>query len=232
MVLAAVIILARDSFVVWKADLSGVLKRAADFPLALVAGVFRVNDLEIENQNLRVENAILKSELEKQTGELSEGWLAGYQYKTAAVYATYPFNFRHFLTINKGSKDGLKLNMPVLVGQGVLLGKVTEVFPKYSLVRTIFDPEWEMAVRVGGTGVDALLRGGLTPVISLIDKKLSVKSGDSVYSSGTGFPYGLAIGEVGRLSYSDSDLFKRSDLALPYAVGNLKEILVIVNYNS
>lgn len=219
----------RESFVVWKNSLSGAVEQLAGKPLAWVSGAFRSDDLEQENQSLRMELAVLQAELANPLNG-SNGWLNGYLTKAALIYSSYPFNHRSLLTINQGAASDLKPLMPVITKEGILVGQIAEVFPTYSLVRTIFDPGWELAVRVDRNSTDALLVGGAVPTLTLIEKKQSAEVGDLIYSAGRNFPYGLAIGTLQRLTFGDSDLFKRAELKTPYELSALREVRVITNF--
>lgn len=229
-ILALFFILSGDSFIYWKNSLSNGINKAF-FSLKLVGNFLRVDELETENQELRTQNEALKTELLKTGAKNQSGWLGAYRYQVVQVYSTYPFNFRHLLTVDRGADSDFKVNMPVLVKGGLLLGQIHQVSPKYSVVKTIFDPNWEMPVKIGAGGVDGLLTGGPNPSISLIDKKRNLQIGDSVYSSGAGFPYGIAVGSIGKLFSSEGELFKKAELALPYQRDSLSELLVILNYS-
>ena len=229
-ILALFFVLSGDSFISWKNSLSYSVNKAF-FSLKFVGSFLKADGLETENQELRVQNEALKTELLKAGFKGQSGWLGAYQYQTARVYSTYPFNFRHLLTIDRGVDSDFTINMPVLIKGGLLLGQIQQISAKYSVIKTIFDPSWEMPVKIGVSGVDGLLTGGPSPNISLIDKKRNLQVGDSVYSSGVGFSYGTAVGSVGKLFPSEGELVKKAELALPYQRDSFSEVSVVLNYN-
>lgn len=178
---------------------------------------------------LRLENESLK--LQAQSPISGRSVYSGvWEYKKAFVYSSYPFNDQRLLGINLGSDDGIKELMPVMASPGIIAGQVVEVFPKYSLVKTIFDPAFKIPVRVGWLGLEALLEGGSQPALTLIKKGQDLISNEPVYSAGMQFPYGMKIGDVGSKIQIQNEYFKKADVILPYTTGDLKEVFVMTNY--
>ena len=73
--------------------------------------------------------------------------LAGIASCTAQVVGQSPSNFTQTVEINRGSECGLKVGMPVLNAAG-MIGKITDVFNKRSVVMLITDPGYSLAVKV------------------------------------------------------------------------------------
>lgn len=198
--------------------------------LAITNDIFS-RDLAGENLALKLENESLKDQLETQAPEEFLK-VKGLEYQAAAVYSTYPFNNQRLISIALGSEDGIALLMPVAVSPGVLFGQVIEVFPKYSLVRTVFDPEFKTPVRIGRVAEDALLEGGNNPTISLVKKNRVIVVGDAVYSAGMQFPYGMQIGKLGFVADSQDDYFQEATVELAYNFNEIKKVYVVTNYFS
>jgi len=142
------------------------------------------------------------------------------------VFSTYPFNYKSEITINAGTDNGVKEGSAVTVDSRFLLGKVTTIFSNYSVVQTIFDTDWNMSVRIGKTGVDALFVGGLEPKLTMIALNKSVSTGESIYSAGTGFPYGLEIGKVKDVIEEPTGVFKETTIEFPYNFNELREVVI------
>ncbi len=66
---------------------------------------------------------------------------------TAQVQGAAPSNYSYTIEIDKGSIDGIAVGMPVVNGAG-LVGKITKVFPKASVVLLITDPSFSVGVKV------------------------------------------------------------------------------------
>lgn len=185
----------------------------------------KVQQLLLENESLKAK--ILSLEL-KNSESIKENSIV---YKPAKIYSTYPFNHRDIFAINAGSNDGIEKSMPVAAAPGVLLGQIIEIFPNYSLVRAIFDSEFKTAVRIGLTQADALLEGGNFLTANMIDKDSDIKPGDLVYSVSPEFPYGMKIGNIGKVSEEiEKNLFKKASVETAYNPNELKEVFVITNH--
>ena len=182
-----------------------------------------------ENLTLRLENESLKTQLFWQKKK-EPIWLGGWEYLPAIVHSAYPFNNQRLISINLGSEDGIKTEMPVAVFPGVLLGQITEVFPHYSWVRTIFDPDFKVSVRVGWGAADALLEGGNQLMVTLIPKNQAVTQGDVIFASSREFPYGMKIGNLGLVIESQEDFFKKAPAELAYNLNEIQKVYVVFNY--
>lgn len=184
------------------------------------------SDFAVENQALKAQLAELAS-LRKDIPNDSA------PYKAALIYSRYPFNFKNEIVINSGSKDGISVGEIVGVASQatssrsvVFLGSVKQVFENSASVRTIFDPDFQAAVKIG-SGVDALLKGGTDPKLTMIPKDSTIASGDAVYSVSPDLPYGIALGQVDKVSYSKGQFFTEATLKLPYDLNTLKVVSII-----
>lgn len=146
----------------------------------------------------------------------------------AKIYSTYPLNHRNFLSINAGSKDGVSAGMPVTFDGNFLLGKIIEISETSSIVRTIFDKDFSLPVRLGDGEVNALLVGGHDPRLNLIEKNFGAEEETMVFSAGKDFPYGLKIGKVGKIIDSLADSFKTASLELPYQIKDLRTAIILL----
>jgi cell shape-determining protein MreC len=156
---------------------------------------------------LKKENLILKAELAKLSN--LNNFLAQTskrKIKPAFVYSYYPFNLKNEILINLGEKDELTLEEAVVLPPQtqdqtqdlnfVLLGKIKKIYKNFSLVQTIFDPDFKLAVKIGQSQSDALLVGGPKPKLNLISKDAGINIGDIIYSAQSNLPYGLVVGEI------------------------------------
>ena len=73
--------------------------------------------------------------------------LAGISSCTGQVVGQSPSNFSQTVEINRGSECGIKVGMPVLNAAG-MIGKITDVYNKRSVVMLITDPSYSVAVKV------------------------------------------------------------------------------------
>lgn len=176
------------------------------------------------------ENLLLKQEIENLKAGIVSGvkcQVPGNGHLMAKIFSTYPFNIKNTITLNVGAEQGVIEGMAVTVGENILLGRIVEIFEEKSVARTLFDPQWQIPVRIGGEEIDALLTGGLEPKITLLEKSQLIKTGDAVYSASADFPYGLKIGEIAEIKETSSGVFKEATLKIFYNISDLRGAYVI-----
>ncbi len=101
------------------------------------------------------------------------------------------------ITLNKGSNDGLKIGQVVIAPKG-LVGKIKDVWEKYSLVETILDKALKVPAQSDKTKEKGLItnyREGLLAFKYLSEKP---KIGELVYTTHFNelYPENLIIGEI------------------------------------
>jgi len=179
-----------------------------------------------ENLRLKQENESLKAQIQQLTTN-NQPLTTNNNYLVAKVFSTYPFNIKNQITINVGEKQGVKKMMAVTVEGNLLLGYISKVFDDYSIVQTIFDPSWQLPVRIGKEEIDGLFQGGSEPKLVLIAKEKAIQVGDIAYSASQEFPYGLKIGEILEIRENAAGVFKEAVLKIPFNVNELREVRVI-----
>lgn len=159
----------------------------------------RIQELEVEirqKEDLAAENRRLLSllDLKEQTQ---------YRVLTARIIGRDPSAWFDSSIINRGSLDGVKLNMPIVTGGG-LVGRVTAVSPLTAQVDLITrDKSGVGAVvgEIGGSNALGVVSG--TSKKDLLEMRyvsgsIEVSVGQIVYTTGQDgiFPAGLKIGEI------------------------------------
>lgn len=147
------------------------------------------------------------AELEDVLGKLDDPDLSDYNIRHAHVIARSPDRWNQQVTINKGSKDGVKRNMAVITAEG-MIGKVSSVNPFSSTVQLMSDPgrtNMISAVIYGEKdeqNINGTISGYDTEkqalLLKMIPYDVALKEGQTVVTSGLGsvFPEGLIIGKV------------------------------------
>lgn len=181
------------------------------------------SEIQQELQELRAKNAALIAE-RTVSPQQSVKWL------TARVHSTYPLNNKNEITIAAGAEEGITLGAPVTVGGDALLGKITAVFPHYSVVQTVADSSWRLPVRIGSGGADALMKGGPAITLTFVEKEKDLAEGDAVYTTGKSVPYGLAVGFVAKIFRDATSVFQEAEMALPYQLNRIQEVVVLNDY--
>lgn len=140
-------------------------------------------------------------------------------------------------TINKGSKDGIKVNDAVIYSE-YLIGVVTEVNPTSAVVRSVFDPTVSVAayeIRTGELGyTSSTYETGLngTCRLSGLDRNTTISKGGIICTSGTGgiFPKDLIIGTVTSVEQSSTDLSAYANIELAVDSNDIQSCFVITAF--
>lgn len=133
--------------------------------------------------------------------------------------------------IDKGSKDGLKTDQPVITPDGVV-GKLRDVFPHSAQVLLINDQTSGAGVLLVSTRVRAILRGSTTGqiVINNLTPDARIKPGEQVLTSGGDqvYPRGLPVGTIESIAPDpDHQPYTLIHLRPASNLNQLEEVLII-----
>ncbi|MEY4497684.1 MAG: hypothetical protein RLZZ364_989 [Actinomycetota bacterium] len=126
-------------------------------------------------------------------------------------------SFTQTITIDAGVKSGIRPNMTVITGFGIV-GVVKEAFPNSALVQLASDPAFRIGARIAGSQQIGILSGQGTRkgVLQLLDNTEEVKVGDAIVARGSsnGRPFvpGVPIGEVTAVDNSASAITQTADV--------------------
>lgn len=159
----------------------------------------RVQELEVEVQQkeeLAKENESLKALLELKNE-------SKYKILPAQIIGRDPSLWFDSAIINRGSLDGVKLNMPI-VNNGGLIGRVIAVSPITAQINLITKEKSGMGGVIGELGISNALGvvsgNGKRETLEMgyIPGTIEVQVGEMVYTTGQDgiYPSGLKIGEV------------------------------------
>lgn len=154
--------------------------------------------------------------------------------KVAAHVISSDGNWFNSFVIDKGSKDGLKVNMNVLAGDG-LVGIVTEVNKSYARVRSIIDDESSVTGSFLKTSDMCFVNGNLKLIgkgmidISGIPADAEVKDGYEVVTSPVNDKYlpGILIGYARDIKTDSSNITQSAHLTPAADFSGLDMVLVI-----
>ncbi len=229
-------------------DVVAVGSRIIDFPLSFVSGSLnnvhdllntqdennylksKVTDLEqtkARNSSLEDENKQLKSALKV------KNTLTDYNIIQASVISRSPDSWTDLLVINKGTTSGLRKNMAVMSGGGII-GRLIEVnaaTAKVELITTSDKSANRFAVEakaVNGKKVHGIITviGNKTLAFTQAVDSEKLKRGAKIYTSGLGgnSPKGLLVGTI---STTTHDTFGLSDLIKINPAGELNDPSVV-----
>lgn len=159
---------------------------------------------------------------------------ADYPKVAAHVISGDPGNWYNSFTIDKGSDDGLAVNMNVMAGDG-LVGIITYVNKSYARVRSITDDESNVSGTFLKTSDDCVVNGNLKRMdegvidISGIPVNAKVEDGYEVVTSQISSKYlpGILIGYVRDLTTDPSNMTQSGYLTPAADFSGLDMVLVI-----
>lgn len=194
----------------------------------------QIDELTIENNNLTQEKYELNNlrSLYKLDQEYSD-----YQKTGAKVIGKNSGNWFQSFTIDKGTKDGIQLNMNVMAGSG-LVGIVTEVGYNWSRVTSIIDDSSNVSGMTLSTGDNMIVSGNLELMSQnkisfskLIDSNDQVKEGDKVVTSNISDKYlpGLLIGYITSIESDSNNLTHSGTITPAVDFEHMDEVLVILD---
>lgn len=146
----------------------------------------------------------------------------------AQVISTTGSEFSRGVFIDKGSRDGIKADMPVITPDGIV-GKVFRVYPTSSLVLEINDSSSGAGVILEKSRLQGILKGspsGQTFLANIMaDEK--IEPGERILTSGGDrvYPKGMAVGTVSRVSPAGT--FLNVEVKPSAQLNRLEEVLVI-----
>lgn len=205
-----------------------------------------MKQLKSENKKLRKQVDALTTENNYLQEERYEFERLQELYKLDQNYAEYEKTAAHVIgkdagnwfgtfTIDKGSKDGIEVNMNVLAGSG-LVGIVTDVGPTWAKVRSIIDDSSNisaMAISTSDTcivsGDMALMGTGQIAFSQMENNDNVVAVGDQIVTSYISDKYlqGILIGSVSEVNVDSNNLTRSGYITPAVDFKNIQEVLVI-----
>jgi rod shape-determining protein MreC len=141
-------------------------------------------------------------------------------------------NWYRAIMLDKGERDGVKVEMGVIAPDGVV-GRVVKTTSFSSMVLLITDSNNAVTGLIQRTRDEGIVEGTAQgrarmkyiPLLSV------VQAGDKVITSGLtgGFPKGLPIGTISRIDKAEGDLFQSAELVPEVDLRKLEEVLVIID---
>lgn len=220
-------------------------------------GVSSVSEANKTNEELRQENEDLQTQIDQLNSqlnsarenyseyqdlldllELSEKY-PDYDMTGARIIAKDAGNWYTTFTINKGSTDGIKVDMNVIADNG-LVGIVTDVYPTTSIVRSIMDDRSSVSGMIGKNYDNCYVDGDLTLIesgqlkVEMLSIDSSAQEGDEVVTSyiSDKFLPGIVIGYITDITPDDNNLTYSAKLTPVVDFQHLSNVLVIKQLKS
>lgn len=191
----------------------------------------RVAELTEENNRLQAEQYEL--ERLRELYALDQDYMQ-YEKVAARVIAKDSGNWFQIFRINKGSNDGIRQNMNVIAGGG-LVGIVTDVGANYATVRSIIDDASRVSCMSMRSGDNCIVSGDLTLFqegllgLDHVKKEADIQEGDKIVTSNISdvFLPGILVGYATELTTDSNNVTKSGQIVPVAEFDNLQEVLVI-----
>ncbi len=211
--------------------------------------------LKQENERLLLRLLLIEKEIEKNqslTEFLENTKKDGLKTLQASVVSIDIFE--DFILIDKGKKDGVLENMPVISSQKAVFGKVVESFDNFSKVmlishknsaldvKVIAEAEYSQALpknnKENGGQVKATIygsvkgSGNLSVYLDLVPLDSQIQQGDVLLTSVLGkvFPKDFLVGRVISKSKDDLKPFVQATVEPFFDINNTENLFVILDY--
>lgn len=191
----------------------------------------KVDDLTEENNQLRQDTYEL-SRL-RELYQLDEKY-TGYTKVGARIIEVTADNWSKAFKVDKGSDDGIKKDMNVIAGGG-LVGIVTEVGKNYSIIKTIIEDNNLVSGMLIDTNETCIVEGDIeqsdSGLVKLTHFKsdMTVRDGDKIVTSNISDKYlqGILIGYAKDVTPDSNNLTQSGYLVPAVDFNNLQEVLII-----
>ena len=241
-------------------SIDGIRNAAGTLIVPLQTGINRVGDwlnsrtdgyisavrLAQENEELRQkvdyleeQNTILSENADelarlRDLYKLDQDYSA-YDKVAASVIAKDPGNWYNTFTINKGTNDGIAVDMNVITTGG-LVGLVTKVGTNWAQVRTIIDDNSNVSAMLMTTNANCIISGDLSLInegklsLSELRSEIVASPGEKVVTSNISSKYlpGILIGYIDTISDDTNHLTKTGYLIPAVDFEDIRNVFVIL----
>lgn len=157
-----------------------------------------------------------------------------YAYISARIISNSVNQQQNYLTLDKGSDDGVRPDMGIISTDGVA-GIVTNVSPSYSTGLSLLNTRWNVSAKLAKNDYFGSLvwdgKNYREALLNEIPFHVDVAVGDTIVTSGFSafFPEGITLGTVGSFEKSGGDSFYTIRVKLSVDFKSISYVEVIEN---
>jgi len=192
------------------------------------------------NEQLVKENATLHNQLQRytvkniaDTVQIIDSIEQGrYDFIVANVANNSIHQKSNYLTLDKGSKDGVEKDMGVITSNGVV-GIVLNVSSNFCTVQSLLHPDTRISVTLGKSEVFGSLvwgsnRDSRYAMVRDIPNHVKVAKGENVFTSGFSiFPKGIRVGKIVETGITSGESFLDLRMLLTTNFSNLQHVYIL-----
>ncbi|MDE2776784.1 MAG: rod shape-determining protein MreC [Chloroflexota bacterium] len=155
------------------------------------------------------------------------------EFLPADVIAIEQTGIARSIIINRGTRDGIAIGMPVTTELG-LVGRIIRVSANAAQVQLINDENSAVSSRLQTTRAHGSIIGQASGVLRLtmVDLDEVIEQGDLVITSGLGgnFPPDIVVGQVTSVRQFEFELFQEAEVRSLFDFDTLELVLVITSF--
>lgn len=253
----------RNFFYLISSPLQKQLWQASDKISDFFAGFFLAEKLAEEREELRLYNQELLAriiafkELEEENKILRQALEIGLKKEFELILAQICGKDigQDFLLLDRGSKDNVSKDQPVVTQEKVLCGKISQVYKDFSKLALVSNEKSSFDVKIispleveaikskdktskplmgQDMEITAILKGkgGQQAFLELIPREAEIELGDFVVTSSLGkvFPANLLVGKIKKILKSDVEHFQQAEVALSCDIKELQYLFIVSQY--
>jgi rod shape-determining protein MreC len=217
---------------------------------AITGGIYSIKSSITDYFNLREKNKILinentriRKQLESYKSKVvnqnidTSSILSKYYFVSAKVINNSFSKTKNKLTINKGKRDSIQLDLGVITSKGIV-GIIDNLSNKYATIQSILNTNSQINAKLKNVKhFGSLVWNAEDPnVIQLIDipRLAPVKIGDTIVTGGrsTIFPEGILIGAVIDFELTEDENSQNLNIQLFNDMTNLEHVYIINNIDT
>ena len=196
----------------------------------------RNGHLEMQLLQLEDKIALLKADAISFKGEVKDSMQTSFPYDfvmAKVVYNSVGY-LSNYITIDRGSRDGVAADMGVVSELGVV-GVVSNVSDRFSVVIPILNPKSKLSCKIKGNSHFGSIawdgRDTRYAKMERLPKYVPFQVGDTIVTSSfsTIFPQGIAVGTIDSYENQSDDKFYSIKVKLFTDFGSLSNVRVIRN---
>ena len=193
----------------------------------------RGENQRLVNENNRLRNLLFNQNVDSVRRDTQQ---LAFQVVPARVIKNSFSGTENYLTINKGSSDGLEQDMGVISAKGIL-GIVEQTTGNYAAVQSILNTKSNINAKIKNTNHFGSLTWNTNRFDEVqledIPRLVQLRQGDTIVTGAMSsiFPEGIPIGVVKEFKLEGSASFYSIDVSLFNDMTNLSAVYVITNLN-
>lgn len=177
-------------------------KKLLEQTMKMETEISKLNEVKKENEMLK---QLLQFDKQKE-----------FILKEAFIIGKNSDNLGRYLIIDKGADSGIKVGDAVIVANGLLVGKLSEVSSGFSKVKLIISSDSAIASLSQESRTAGIVKGqyNLSLIMDMINPNDALNPGEYIITSGQDniFPKGLLVGKINQVISNPGNIFKTATM--------------------